>query len=81
MYGTTYRFQEADASDGTSFEPSDPGRSTRQFPSSEKLHGTINAATKVHQHDRKRKTLPQDHRHRLCVSAPSKKRRSMANRR
>ena len=35
MYGTPYRFQEEDAADGTSFAPSDPGRSTRQFPSSE----------------------------------------------
>ena len=34
-YGTTYRFQEEDAADGTSFAPSDQGRSTRQFPSSE----------------------------------------------
>ena len=35
MYGTTYRFQEEDAADGSSFAPSDQGRSTRQFPSSE----------------------------------------------
>ena len=34
MYGTTYGFQEEDAADGTSFAPSDAGRSTRQFPSS-----------------------------------------------
>ena len=36
MYGTTYRFQEEDAADGTSFAPSDQGRSTRQFPSSKR---------------------------------------------
>ena len=30
----TYRFEEEDAEDGTSFAPSDPSRSTRQFPSS-----------------------------------------------
>ena len=34
MYGTTYRFQEEDAADGTSFAPADQGISTRQFPSS-----------------------------------------------
>ena len=32
---TTYRFQEGDATDGTSCEPSGPCKSTRQFPSSE----------------------------------------------
>ena len=31
MYGTSYRFQEEDATDGTSFAPFDPGRSTQQF--------------------------------------------------
>ena len=34
MSGTTYRFQDRDAADGTSFAPSDPGRSTRPSPSS-----------------------------------------------
>ena len=34
MYGTTYRFREEVAADETSSAPSDPGRSTRQFPSS-----------------------------------------------
>ena len=34
MYGTTYRFQEEKAKDGTSFAPSDPGRSTPHFTSS-----------------------------------------------
>ena len=36
MYGTTYRFQEEEAADGTSFAPSDPSRSTRQFPHSKR---------------------------------------------
>ena len=77
MYGTTYRFQEEDAADGNSFEPSDPGRSTRQFPSSEKSQGTINAGTKMQKHDQKRKTLPQNYRHHLYVPCPSNRRRSM----
>ena len=34
MYGTSYIFQEENATGGTSFVQSDPGRSTRQFPSS-----------------------------------------------
>ena len=46
IHWTTYRFQEEDAADGTSFAPSDPGRITRQFFSSETEHGTINAGTK-----------------------------------
>ena len=45
-YGTTYRFQEEDAADGTSFAPSSPSRSTRQFPSSETEDSTINAGMK-----------------------------------
>ena len=53
MHGNTYRFQEEDAADGTSFEPADPGRSTRQFPSSETKQRIINAGTKVHQRDQK----------------------------
>ena len=69
VYGTTYRFQEEVAADGTPFAPSDPSRSTRQFPSSETKHSTINTGTRVHQHDQKRKTLPQGYRHHLC--APS----------
>ena len=81
MYGTTYRFQEKDAADGISFEPSDPSRSTRQFPSSEKSQGTTNAGTKVRQHDQKRKTLPQDDRQYLCVPSPSNRRLSRATRR
>ena len=81
MYGTTYRCQEEYAADGTSFEPSDPRRSTRQFPSSERKQTTVNAGTKVHQLDEKRKTLPQDYRHHLCVPSPSNRRRSMATHR
>ena len=81
MYGTTYRIQKQDAADGTSFEPSDPGRSTRRILSSETSQGTINAATKVHQHNQNRKTLPQDYRHHLCVPSASNRRRSMAIRR
>ena len=42
---TTYRFQEEDAVDGTSFAPFGPCRSTRQFPSSETQHGKINTGT------------------------------------
>ena len=34
IYETIHRFQEEDAADGNSFAPSDPSRSTRQFPSS-----------------------------------------------
>ena len=45
IYGTTYRFQEEDAADGTSFAPSDPSRSTRQFSSSETQYSTINTGT------------------------------------
>ena len=42
IYGTTYRFQEEDAADGTSFAPSDQGRRTRHFLSSKTKHSTIN---------------------------------------
>ena len=45
MHGTTYRFQEGDAADGTSFVPFGPCRSTRQFPSSKTKHSTMNAGT------------------------------------
>ena len=44
-YGTTYRFQEEDGADGTSFAPFGPCKSTRQFPSSETQHSTINTGT------------------------------------
>ena len=67
MHGTTYRFQEEEAADGISFEPSDPGRTTRRVPSSETKQSIKNAGTKVHQHNQKRKTLPQDYRHHLCA--------------
>ena len=42
---------------------------------------TINAGTKTHQHDQKRKTLAQDHRRHLCVPSLSNRRRSMATHR
>ena len=45
IYGTTYRFQEEDAEDETSFAPFGPCKSTRQFPSSETQHRTINTGT------------------------------------
>ena len=41
FHGPTYRFQEGDATDGTSCVPSGPCKSIRQFPSSETQHGTI----------------------------------------
>ena len=44
-YGTTYRFQEDHAADGTSFAPFGPCKSTRQFPSSETNYSTINTGT------------------------------------
>ena len=81
IHWTTYRFQERDAADGTSFAPSDPSRSTRQFPSSETEHGTINTGTKMHQHDQKKKNLPQDYRHHLCVPSPSNRRQLRDTRR
>ena len=42
---TTYRFQEGDATDGTSCEPSGPCKSTRQFPSSETQRTTMKTGT------------------------------------
>ena len=45
MHGTTHRFQEGDAADGTSFVPFVPCRSTLQFPSSKTKHSTMNAGT------------------------------------
>ena len=81
IYGTTYRFQEEDAADGTSFAPSGPSRSTRQLLSSKLKHSTKNAGTKVHQHDQKRKTLPQNYRHPLCALSPSHRRRLRPTRR
>ena len=51
MYGTTYRLQEQSAADGTSLAPSDPGRSTRQFPFSkhhrDNICGYKNAPTQL----------------------------------
>ena len=81
IYGTTYRFQEEDAADGTSLVPSNLSKSIRQFPSSETKCSTKNTGTKVHQHDQKGKTLPQGYRHHLCAPSPSNRRRSMATRR
>ena len=45
IHGTTYRFQEEDAADGTSFAPFGPCKNTPQFLSSETEHSTINAGT------------------------------------
>ena len=42
---------------------------------------TINPGTEMHQHDQKRKTLPQDYRSHLCVPSPSNRRRLMATHR
>ena len=42
IHGTTYRFQEGDAADGTSFVPFGLCRSTRPFLSSETKHSTVN---------------------------------------
>ena len=47
IHGYTYRFQEGDATDGTSCEPSGPCRSTRQFPSYETQQGTIKTGTET----------------------------------
>ena len=44
-YGTSYRFQQEDAADGTSFAPFGPCKNTRQFPSSMAEHSTINTST------------------------------------
>ena len=55
MYGTNYRFQEEDAADGISFEPSDQGRSTRRFVSSKhhknNKRGYENAPTRSTEED------------------------------
>ena len=55
MYGTNYSFQEEDAADGISFEPSDQGRSTRQFVSSKhhkyNKRGYENAPTQSKEED------------------------------
>ena len=55
MHGTTHRFQEGDAADGTSCVPSGPCRSTRQFPSSKTKHGRIKSGTEQHRCDQARK--------------------------
>ena len=82
VYGTTFRFQEEDAADGTSFAPFDLCKSTRQFLSSETQHSTINASTEsAPTRPKKKKTLPQDYRHRLCASSPSNRRQARAKRR
>ena len=82
IYGTTYRFQEEDAADGTSCVPSGPCRSTRQFPSPETQHGTIKRGTKsARTRQIEKKTLPQDYPRRLCVPSPSNRRQSGAKRR
>ena len=39
--GTTYRFQEEDAADGTSFAAFGPCENSRQFPSSETENSSI----------------------------------------
>ena len=58
IHGTTYRFREEDAADGTSFAPSGPCKSIRQFPSSKTEHSTVNGGYgKLHQHDQKRGRL------------------------
>ena len=67
IYGTFYRFEEEDAADGTSFAPSDPSRSTRQFASSETKHSTMNTSTTSAPTRQKKDTLPQGYRHHLCV--------------
>ena len=45
IHWTTYRFQEEDATDGTSCAPSGPCKNTRQFPSSKTEHSTMNEGT------------------------------------
>ena len=47
IHGPTHRFQEGDATDGTSCVPSGPCKSTRQFLSSETQHGTIKSGTET----------------------------------
>ena len=82
IYGTTYRFQEEDAADGTSFAPFGPCKRTRQFLSSETQHSTIITGTEsAPTRPKKRETLPQDYRHRLCAPSPSNRRQSRAKRR
>ena len=44
---STYRFQEGDATDGTSCEPSGPCKSTRQFFSSETQRNTMKTGTQI----------------------------------
>ena len=78
---TTYRFQEGDAADGTSCEPSGPCRNIRQFPSSETQRNTIKTGTTRAQNEKERNTLPQDYPHRLCVPSPSSRRQLGAKRR
>ena len=81
-YGTTYRFQEGDAADGTSFVPFRPCKKTRQFPSSETEDSTINEGMrKCTNTTKKRMTLPQDYPHHLSVPSPSSRRQSGAKRR
>ena len=80
VYGTTYGLQEESARDGTLVAPSDPSKSTLQFRSS-KHHRAKNAGSKMHQHDPRRKTLPQDYRRHLCVPFPSNRNLSMATHR
>ena len=53
IYGTTYSFQEEDVTNGTSFEPSDSGRSTRPFPSFETKQSIIIAGAKEYQQDQR----------------------------
>ena len=82
IYGTTYRFKEEDARDGTSLAPFGPRKSTRQSPSFETEHSTINTGKEsAPTRSKKRETLPQDYRHRLCVPSPSIRRQSRAKRR
>ena len=54
---STYRFQEGDATDGTSCEPSGPCKSTRQFPSSETQRNTMKTGTKRAPTQRKKEDL------------------------
>ena len=63
IHGPTHRFQEGDATDGTSCVPSGPCRSARQFLSSEKQRGTIKSGTEQRRCDQTRerpyhKTIP-----------------------
>ena len=63
IHGPTHRFQEGDATDGTSCVPSGPCKITRQFPSFETQHGTIKSGTEQRRFDQTRerpyhKTIP-----------------------